>query len=109
MGRYQVTQAQLADVLGMTASQFSKRLRGIIPLDINEIAAIAGFFNVSIGQLFGEASSPRPVGPDGGVGADDETRTRNILLGRQMVGATVLPLFEDIDDLPEAAPLRRAA
>ena len=67
MGRYQVTQAQLAEVLDMTASQFSKRLRGIIPLDINEISAIARFFGVTIGELFGETTTaPQPRGPEGG-------------------------------------------
>ena len=67
MGRHQVTQAQLADVLNVTPSQMSKRLRGVIPIDINEIAVLAEYFGVSIATLFGETSTaPNPGGPGAG-------------------------------------------
>lgn len=89
MGRHQVTQAQLAEVLGVTPSQMSKRLRGVIPVDINEIVMIADYFGVPVGTLFGELTPTGPGGPEGG-GADDETRTRNILLETQSIDAPVL-------------------
>jgi transcriptional regulator with XRE-family HTH domain len=85
MGRYSRTQGDLADLLEVSQTQVSRRLRGIIPFDSDELMAVANYFGVSVGYLFGESTNPRLGGPDGGIGADDETRTRNILLGRQSV------------------------
>ena len=66
MGRYGITQTQLADVLGVNQGQTSKRLRSVIPFTLPEIEAIAAFFKISPSQLLGYAESPQPEGPDGG-------------------------------------------
>ena len=83
MGRHDVTQLRLAEYLGIGQPELSKRLKGRTPFKIDEILAIADGFGVSVGTLFGETTIPRPGGPDGGAGADDEIRTRNLLLGTQ--------------------------
>lgn len=68
MGRYNVNQTKLADVLGVTQTQVSKRLRGLIPFDVDELDVMAGYFRVSVTELVGgPANSPRPGGPTEGV------------------------------------------
>jgi len=70
MGRYNVNQTKLADVLGVTQTQVSKRLRGLIPFDVDELDVMAGYFHVSVTELVGgAANSPRPGGP--AEGAED--------------------------------------
>lgn len=67
MGRYAVTQMQLVDVLGVSQTGVSKRLRGITPFDVNEIGKLADFFGVDPEELVGGTRvGPRPGGPDGG-------------------------------------------
>ena len=46
-----VTQMQLADVLGLSQTGISNRLRGKTPFDVNELGAIASAFNVAPGDL----------------------------------------------------------
>lgn len=53
MGRRGVTQSQLAEVLGGTPSNMSKRLRGESRFPVRDLAAVAGFMGVSLGQLMG--------------------------------------------------------
>lgn len=65
MGRYNVTQVQLADVLHVSQTGVSKRLRGLIPFDANEMGVLAAYFDVPPEALLGVRSSPRP-GPGGG-------------------------------------------
>lgn len=65
MGRHNVTQMQLRDVLGVSQTGISKRLRGLTPFDANEIAALAEHFGVTPGDLFGAGAGPGG-GPNGG-------------------------------------------
>ena len=68
MGRYNVNQTKLADVLGVTQTQVSKRLRGLIPFDVDELDVMAGYFRVSVTELVGgPTNSPRPGGPTEGA------------------------------------------
>lgn len=46
-----VSQQTLAEVIGVSQSQFSRRLRGVIPFDINELTAIAKHFGVPLTTL----------------------------------------------------------
>jgi transcriptional regulator with XRE-family HTH domain len=67
MGRYEVTQVQLTEVLGVSQTGVSKRLRGLTPFDVNEIGLLAEFFGVDPSELVGGTRvGPRPGGPDGG-------------------------------------------
>ncbi|GAA4075582.1 helix-turn-helix domain-containing protein [Nocardioides kongjuensis] len=66
MTRRRLTQGDLATVLGVGQSEISKRLRGTVPFRFDEIVELARYFDVSIGSLFGEDSTRRPDGPDGG-------------------------------------------
>lgn len=67
MARYHVTQAALADLIGVSQSQMSKRMKGKIPIDIFELEKLADFFEVSVADLVGGQQKPRPDGgPDGG-------------------------------------------
>ncbi len=67
MVRRNLNQGQLALALGLGQSELSKRLRCVTPFKFDEVVALAEFFDVSIGALFGEATmaGPRPGGPDG--------------------------------------------
>ena len=65
MGRYDVTQMQMVDVLGVSQTGVSKRLRGIIPFDANELGVLGEFFGVDAAELLGAPRNPHP-GPDGG-------------------------------------------
>ena len=60
MGRYDVTQMQMVDVLGVSQTGVSKRLRGIIPFDANELGELAKFFDVDAAELLGAPRNPRP-------------------------------------------------
>lgn len=82
MGRYDVSQTALAEHLGLTQPGVSARLRGTVAWKADELLTVAAAFGVHVAVLFG-GSAPRPDGPEGLGGADDGTRTRNILLGRQ--------------------------
>ena len=64
MGRHNVTQMQLRDVLGVSQPAISARLHGQVPFDANEIEALAEYFDVSPGDLFGMQPVPGPR--DGG-------------------------------------------
>jgi transcriptional regulator with XRE-family HTH domain len=55
MGRRRVSQKQLGDALGLAQPTMSKRMNGKIAFDLNELDAVAAFFDVSILDLF-----PRP-------------------------------------------------
>ena len=65
MGRHRVSQTTLAEVLHVTQTQISRRLRGQITFDVNEIGTLAEFFGVSPAVLLGLAA-PTSGGPDGG-------------------------------------------
>ena len=89
LGRYGRTQTDLATRLGMSQSQLSKRLRGAIPFDTDELVKVADYFGVTVGSLFGEATqnAPRPDGP-GGVSVERAWRDSN----SQPSDPKVLPL-----------------
>lgn len=65
MGRHNVTQMQLRDVLGVSQPAISARLHGQVPFDANEIAALAEHFGVTPGDLFGAGAGSG--GPNGGL------------------------------------------
>jgi transcriptional regulator with XRE-family HTH domain len=79
MGRHNVTQMQLVDVLGVSQTGVSKRLRGLTPFDANEIGVLADYFGVNPAQLLGEVVSPRPA-PDGGSSQSRGGRGSNTLV-----------------------------
>lgn len=70
MGRRSVSQMQLAEALDLSQTAVSRRLRGITPFDVVDLAKTAGLLNVSITTLLGEAGTTphRPGGP--GVAAE---------------------------------------
>ena len=53
------TQATLARELGITATTLSKKLRGAVPITVDELARIAELLGVEVGELLGE----EPVDP----------------------------------------------
>jgi transcriptional regulator with XRE-family HTH domain len=63
MARYDLVQADLQRVLGLSQSAVSKRLRGTTPFDVNELELVAGYFGMTLAELIAEADKPRPDGP----------------------------------------------
>lgn len=57
------TQASLAGELGITATTLSKKLRGTVPLTIDELVRVASFLGVSAAELLDpdEANDPGAV------------------------------------------------
>jgi len=53
--RRAITQKVLAAEIGMGQPQMSRRLKGHVPFDVDELEAIAAFFDVPITDLFGAA------------------------------------------------------
>lgn len=51
MARRGITQTQLAEQIGRSQPQLSKRLTGAIPFDINELTAVAEALSVPIEKL----------------------------------------------------------
>lgn len=66
LGRYNRTQTDLAMAIGLTQSQLSKRLRGTIVFDLEELARVADYFGTTIPRLLGYENAPQPSGPGGG-------------------------------------------
>lgn len=61
------TQTDLAVAMGLGQSQLSKRIRGTIPFDLDELVFLSDYFDVPVGLLFGEMTiTPQPSGPGGG-------------------------------------------
>jgi transcriptional regulator with XRE-family HTH domain len=52
LARRDITQGQLAELLGLTTTPMSKRLRGQMPFRDHELVRIAEFLNISIAALF---------------------------------------------------------
>lgn len=66
MGRYDVSQVALANHLGISQSQMSKRLRGQITIDVVELDKIARYFGVTAADLVGgQGVNAGPNGPGG--------------------------------------------
>lgn len=51
MARSRRTQSDLAEMLHVTPTAVSNRLRGIVPWDINELARVAEFLGVPLTDL----------------------------------------------------------
>lgn len=77
MGRHKVTQAQLAEVLGLSSQgAVSYRLNGTQEFKLSELDALAEYFGTTVEELVGGTRvGPRPGGgPDGGVRGSQEGR-----------------------------------
>lgn len=61
--RYDRSQADLAQVIGVTQSQMSKRLKGTVPFTLTDIERFAAYFGITASDLLGYAESPHPTGP----------------------------------------------
>ena len=70
MTRYNLRQADIAEILGFAQRNVSKRIRGEMPFRIDELLAIARYMGISLSQLLGEGivneKNPHPVELDGG-------------------------------------------
>lgn len=67
MGRYKVTQIQLAAVLDLPQSAVSARVNGKRPFTLDDLERLAGFFGVEPQEILGGTRlGPRPTPPDGG-------------------------------------------
>lgn len=60
MARRRLVQVDLVPVLRVEQPQVSARLRGKVPFTLDDLEALAGFFQVPLSQLLGES------GHDGG-------------------------------------------
>lgn len=56
VGRRQITQAAVAEVLGKSQQTASKKLRGQVAFDVDELEALAQHFGVPVAALVGEAA-----------------------------------------------------
>lgn len=54
LARQGMSQAELGQAVGLTQGQISKRLRGEVAFDVNELAAVAGALHVRVEQLYTE-------------------------------------------------------
>lgn len=54
MGRFGITQKELAQMLGITQGSTSEKLRGRIAFTINDLIVIAGRMNLTLSELIGE-------------------------------------------------------
>jgi transcriptional regulator with XRE-family HTH domain len=52
IARQNVPQARVAEALGLTRSQFSRRINGHIEFSASEIATMADFLGVPVGEFF---------------------------------------------------------
>ena len=118
MGRGDITKARLAELAGLSRPTVSRRLSGSV-WQLDELEAVADALHVSWNWLVtgeGNAESPHPDGPGGGVVRHQglEPRTRwyaEIPSSEEAVEegqATVVPLFpaapkRDDDDQEKAA------
>lgn len=60
MARRSISQTQLAQAIGINQSGLSKRLRGLVPFDVDEMAAVAGFLDVPLAELLPQPE-PEPA------------------------------------------------
>lgn len=63
LARYGLTQTELGETLGLSQGQVSKRLRGTVAFNIDELDVVAEFFETTVIELLG--GTP-PTGPNGG-------------------------------------------
>lgn len=97
MFRKKIKQTALGAQVGMNQTQLSRKLHGTRPWYGHELASIAAVLNVSVGELFGEATvTPNPKGPDDGP--DGGTTDGEVLLPKL---ATVTSLRTSPAKLPD--------
>ncbi|WP_081802281.1 helix-turn-helix domain-containing protein [Actinotalea ferrariae] len=66
MARYEVTQARLAGVLGITQQSVSRKRAGTSPWTLDELETVAPLFGSTADELVRQARELRPVDPAGG-------------------------------------------
>lgn len=54
-----VTQEDMANLLGVTRTTYSKKERGELPVSMDELKVIANFFNKDVGAYFTFTSEPK--------------------------------------------------
>jgi len=54
MARRKKTHGELAAALGLTRSSMHRRMTGELPLNVDELHAVASFLNIPVGVLLGE-------------------------------------------------------
>lgn len=73
MARYNISQTALASAMGLSQSQISKRLRGAIAFNTDELEQVANVLQTTVVSLLtGTETAPRPDGPRGGDGVRRE-------------------------------------
>lgn len=69
LGRRNLQQKDLAEALGLTQSSVSLRLSGKMPFTLDDLASIASWLDITLGELLGagvvNAKNPRPHMEDG--------------------------------------------
>lgn len=71
MGRRGVSQTELAQVLGVSQSGISARLHGKTAFLIHDLAVIAGYLGITLGDLLGQVSSASIEVPVSGQNAEN--------------------------------------
>lgn len=66
MARVRINQTQLAEALKLTQSSISKRLRGVVAFNTDELQVVANVLGVHPAALLG-GHSPSPSGPPTGA------------------------------------------
>ena len=65
MGRRQITQTKLGEILGVPQASIYRRLKGEISFSFNELLIIASYFGITVAELVGpallNAKSPAPL------------------------------------------------
>jgi predicted XRE-type DNA-binding protein len=90
MARVRINQTQLAEALGITQSSVSKRLRGVIAFNTDELEQVASVLGVHPAALLG-GNPPSPNGPVIGAYPADCNTQRNdnvveLLVSSQRLG-----------------------
>ena len=66
MGRFDLLQADIAEALGVTQTQVSRRLRGHTPFTLSDVQLLADYFQTTPLVLLGYMQEPRPRKPERG-------------------------------------------
>lgn len=71
MARYEITQARLATILGITQQSVSRKRSGQTPYTLDELDVIAPLLATTPDELLRAARDLRPVDPAGGTQSAD--------------------------------------
>ena len=63
LARFRLKQADLTEVLGVTQTQVSSRLRGQTQFTLRDVEALASYFNTTPSVLMGYEKEPEPTKP----------------------------------------------